>query len=74
MAWWRGEGAEGELTIEGSELHGRPGSVSAIVLPGYGLTGFQVTGVIIPSDGCWEVIGRSGDAELRFITRLVITE
>ena len=70
--WWRSQQATGTLTVNGSEINGNSGSVSANVLPGYGLTGFQVTGLKFPGEGCWEVVGQSGNSELRFVTKVEI--
>jgi hypothetical protein len=38
---------------------------------GYGDIGFQATGIIFPTPGCWEVTGRVGNASLTFITKVV---
>jgi hypothetical protein len=35
---------------------------------GYGATGFQASAVSYPTEGCWEVTGRVGDASLTFVT------
>jgi hypothetical protein len=34
---------------------------------GYGPTGFQATGLVFPTPGCWEVTGRVGQDTLRFV-------
>lgn len=33
-------------------------------------TGFQVTGVIFPTAGCWEITATAGSSELRFVTEV----
>ncbi len=38
---------------------------------GYGLSGFQASGVIFPTEGCWEVTGRVGNVSLTFVTLVV---
>ena len=35
---------------------------------GYGVTGFQASAVTFPTEGCWEVTGRVGNASLTFVT------
>jgi len=34
----------------------------------YGDAGFQASGVIFPTEGCWQVTGRVGTASLTFVT------
>jgi hypothetical protein len=46
----------------------------ADVPDGYGTTGFQVSGLIFPTGGCWEVTGRLGDASLTFVTFVIPPE
>jgi hypothetical protein len=68
LPWWRG--VTGTLTIEGHRLDEGPdggGKFSADVPEGYGDSGFQATGVYFSSEGCWEVWGRVGSAELKFV-------
>lgn len=63
--WWRG--VRGHLTIWGRRLDA-PGSPTRVSVPeGYGETGFQSSGVYFPSEGCWEITGSAGDAELTFV-------
>jgi len=38
---------------------------------GYGDTGFQATALIFPTEGCWEVTGKVGEASRTFVTRVV---
>lgn len=63
--WWRG--LPGELTIEGHRLDDEVPPLRADIPEGYGETGFQATGLIFPTTGCWEVTGRVGDASLTFV-------
>jgi hypothetical protein len=68
--WWRG--VEGQLTVEGRRLDvllAPP--LRAEIAEGYGDTGFQGGGLIFPSEGCWEVTGKAGDAELTFVVLVV---
>jgi hypothetical protein len=68
-AWWRF--AEGELTIEGRRLDAPAPPLEAEVPEGYGASGFQVSGITFPTDGCWEVTGRVGDDSLTFVVQVV---
>lgn len=72
--WWRAPDVEGALTIEGRRLDADapPDAppLRAQIPDGYGQR-FQASGIIFPTEGCWEVTARSGDAELTFITKVV---
>lgn len=70
--WWRAE--PGALKIEGRRLDGSTGPLRAHVPSSYGNTGFQPTGLLFSSPGCWEVTGSVGDASLTFVTRVVKIE
>ncbi len=61
--WWRG--VEGELAIEGHRVDAPEVTLSAEIPRGYGLTGFQASGILFPTEGCWEVTGRVLDPESR---------
>lgn len=67
--WWRA--VRGRLRITGRRLdrHARP--LRAHIPDGYGATGFQSTGLIFPSEGCWRVTGTAGPATLTFVTLVV---
>jgi len=67
--WQRG--VRGELTISGRRLDGDAPPLRALVPAGYGDQGFQATSLIFPTEGCWEVTGRVGDASLTFVTSVV---
>jgi hypothetical protein len=68
LGWWRGR--QGRLRIDGRRL-GRPARrLRASVPSGYGLSGFQPSGVVFPTTGCWRVRGRVGDASLTFVVRV----
>jgi hypothetical protein len=66
--WWRG--VAGRLTIEGHRLD-RMASPLRAEMSDYGLTGFQASGLIFPTAGCWEVTGRVKSASLTFVTLVV---
>lgn len=63
--WWRLQ--EGKLTIGGRRLDGPAPPLRARIPDGYGNIGFQATGLIFPTTGCWEVTGRVGDGSLVFV-------
>ncbi len=63
IGWWRL--SPGQLTITAHRLDG-PGTATADIPDGYGETGFQATGVIFSSPGCWAVTGRLGDDVVSF--------
>lgn len=67
--WQRG--VRGELKITGRRLDGNAAALRALVPYGYGDQGFQSTALIFPTEGCWEVTGRVGDASLTFVTSVV---
>jgi len=67
--WWRG--VTGQLTIEGRRLDASAPPLRADIPEGYGATGFQASGLIFPSPGCWEVTGKVGEAKLTFVTLVV---
>ncbi|HYP60596.1 MAG TPA: hypothetical protein VEQ36_09240 [Thermomicrobiales bacterium] len=65
-AWYRY--ASGKLTIEGHRLDAPAPPLTAWIPEGYGDTGFQVSGITFPTDGCWELTGHlDGTASLTFI-------
>ncbi len=69
--WWRGPDAVGPLSIEGRRLDAPAPPLQARIPDGYGSTGFQATGILFPSEGCWEITGRAGNARLTFVTLVI---
>jgi hypothetical protein len=69
FGWWRE--AHGKLRIEGHRLDAPAPPLTAKVPDGYGDAGFQATGIVFPTDGCWEVTGSVGNAILTFVTLVV---
>ena len=67
---WR-RGLKGKLRIEGRRLDGSAPPLRARIPVGYADTGFQATALIFPTEGCWEVTGRVGKANLTFVTLVV---
>lgn len=72
VAWARGPGVVGKLSVQGRRLDQPAPPLRAVIPWGYGETGLQPTGLIFPTEGCWEVTGQVGEARLTFVT-LVLT-
>ena len=53
----------------GGSTPGRP-PIRAHVPAGYGPRGFQPTGLVFPTVGCWRVVGQVGDARLTFVVKV----
>jgi hypothetical protein len=66
--WRRGEGVVGAFQIESRRLDGEAPPLRAEIPKGYGETGFQASLLIFPTQGCWEVTARVGQAQLTFVT------
>ena len=64
-AWYRH--LPGELTIEGRRLDAPAPPLRADIPDGYGTSGFQVSALIFPTVGCWEVTGHIGNESISFI-------
>ena len=67
--WWRL--VKGQLVIEGHRLDSPAVPLRAAIPTGYGETGFQATGLIFPTPGCWEVKALLGEHSLTFVTEVV---
>ncbi len=66
FGWYRL--TSGYLTITGRRLDAPAPPATGQTFPGsYGLTGFNASGVISPTEGCWQVTGRAGQAALTFV-------
>jgi hypothetical protein len=65
VGWWRA--VPGRLTIHGERLDGPTEPLRASVPRGYGSSGFQSTGLMFPTAGCWRVTGRVAAHELEFV-------
>ena len=76
-AWYRF--VAGKLAIDGRRLDGEAAPLRAWIPDGYGLSGFQVSGITFPTPGCWQVTGRLLDVDdpaielgrLTFMVRVV---
>lgn len=65
VIWIRPSGTD--LEVRGHRLDGKAPPL-LVGIPCCYPTGFQVTGIRFPKGGCWEVIARAGNSELRFVT------
>jgi hypothetical protein len=72
--WLRAGGLTGKLTITGRRLDAASPPLQADIPSGYGNTGFQATGLIFPTEGCWEITGNVDDTTLTFVNRVIRTE
>jgi hypothetical protein len=71
FGWWRG--TFGSLTISGRRLDGpAPPLMPDVATSGPG-TGFQASGVVFPTEGCWQVTGKVGHITLSFVTFVIKT-
>jgi hypothetical protein len=62
--WWRSR-ARPKLRISGRRLEAPAPPLRASIPDGYD-RGFQATGIVFPTTGCWRVTGRVGTATLSF--------
>jgi hypothetical protein len=67
VIWMRPAGAE--LAVSGQRLDADAPPLRADIPCCYP-TGFQVTGLYFPTEGCWEVVATAGEHELRFVTEV----
>jgi len=66
FGWWRR--VPGSLMITGRRLDATAPPVRAEIPAGYGSVGFQASGVIFPTEGCWEITGQVDKTTLTFVT------
>jgi hypothetical protein len=70
MGWDRG--VRGQLTVTGRRLDApAPPAQGLYDMSGYGDIGFQAGAIYFPSEGCWEITGRVGEASLTFVVLMV---
>jgi len=68
FGWYRL--TNGYLTITGRRLDAPAPPASGLTFPGgYGTTGFNASGVIFPTEGCWRGTGRAGRVALTFVIK-----
>lgn len=68
FGWYRL--TSGFLMISGRRLD-TPAPPLSATTSGYGLTGFNASGVYFPAEGCWQVTGRVGGTALTFVTFVI---
>jgi hypothetical protein len=64
VGWFRPEGAE--LLISGERLDADAPPLESHVPCCYP-TRFQATGVMFPTEGCWEIRAKAAESELKFV-------
>jgi hypothetical protein len=69
FGWWHT--IEGKVQITGRRLDAPAPPAIADVPDGYGITGFQASGVTFPTEGCWEITGSVGLSKLTFVTFVI---
>ena len=70
FGWYRL--TNGYLTITGRRLDAPAPPASGLTFPGgYGLTGFNASGVMFPTEGCWQITGRVGRVALTFVAFVI---
>jgi hypothetical protein len=67
--WWRI--TPGTLTITGRRLDAAAPALIPDVPQGYRLVDFQASGVVFPTEGCWQITGRVGNTTLTFVTFVI---
>lgn len=67
VLWIRPQGTQ--LTVSGRRLDANAGPASATIPCCYP-TGFQASGLMFPTEGCWEISAKAGTSELTFVTRV----
>jgi hypothetical protein len=72
--WLRVSGLTGKLTVTGRRLDAAAPPLKVDIPNGYLNTGFQATGLIFPTEGCWEITGKVGDTTLTFVNRVIRAE
>jgi len=69
FGWWRK--TSGKLRITGRRIDAAAPPARGEAPDGYGPSGFQASGVIFPTEGCWEITGDIGTASLTFTTFVI---
>jgi hypothetical protein len=71
LGWWRN--VSGSVKISGHRLDALAPLLHGQGSDGHGHIGFQSSGVVFPTEGCWEVTGEVGTgAPLTFVTFVYI--
>jgi hypothetical protein len=72
LGWYRL--SPGTLTIAGTRLDQPAPALRADIPNGYGPQGFQASGVIFPTPGCWQITGTTGQHQLTFVTYVELVQ
>ena len=67
VLWIRPRGTQ--LTVSGRRLDAEVPPPTASIPCCYP-TGFQASGLIFPTEGCWEISAKAGNSQLTFVTRV----
>jgi hypothetical protein len=67
--WWRQ--VRGQLSITAQRLDGPSDGFRSDIPDGYGDLGFQPTGLVWPSQGCWRVTGSIAGRSLSFVAWVI---
>ena len=59
------------MSIDGRRLDAPAPPLRAAVPDGYGDRGFQGSGIIFPTEGCWEINGQVGAARLTLVNFVI---
>lgn len=69
-SWYRY--VPGDLIIEGRRLDAPAPPLVGEGTDGYGDQGFNPSGLLFPTTGCWEITGRVGEGSLTFVVLVVL--
>jgi hypothetical protein len=67
--WW--QWVEGQLTITGRRLDAPAPPLGTNISGGEEKIGLQSSELFFPDEGCWEITGKVGNAELTFVILVV---
>lgn len=68
QGWWRW--ADGRLRVSGGRVDASAPPLRVRVPDGYESDGFQPVGLTFPTTGCWQIVGRVGEASLTYVVRV----
>jgi hypothetical protein len=65
QGWWRW--VDGRLRVSGKRIDQSVRPLAVDVPYGYESDGFQPVGLTFPTTGCWQIVGRVGNASLTYV-------